>query len=55
MSPIPKTKDVGKTIKFLKKEKPKMSKKQRVAIALDVARKAGAKKKKKRNVHYKTD
>lgn len=40
--PIPKTKSVGKTIKFLKKEKPSMPKKQRVAIALETARRAGA-------------
>ena len=41
--PIPETRDVGKTIKFLKKEKPSMPRKQKTAIALDVARKAGAK------------
>ena len=41
--PIPKTQDVGKTIKFLKKEKPGMPQKQKVAIALSVAREAGAK------------
>lgn len=46
--PIPKTKDVGKTIRFLKKEKPGMSKKQRTAIALETARKAGAKISKKK-------
>lgn len=40
--PLPKTKKVGKVIKKLKKEKPSMSKKQKVAIALSVARKAGA-------------
>lgn len=40
--PIPKTKDVGKTIRFLKKDKPGLPKKQKVAIALDVARRAGA-------------
>jgi len=45
--PLPKTKDVGKIIKKLKKEKPGMSKKQKVAIALSTARKAGAKIKKK--------
>lgn len=32
--PLPKTKDVGKVIRFLKKEKPNMPKKQRIAIAL---------------------
>jgi len=41
--PIPKTRDVGKTIKFLKKEKPSMPKKQKLAIALETARSAGAK------------
>lgn len=32
--PIPNTKDIGKIISFLKKEKPKMKKDQIVAIAL---------------------
>jgi hypothetical protein len=41
--PIPKTRDVGKTIKFLKKDKPGMPRKQRVAIALETARRSGAK------------
>lgn len=41
--PFPKTTDVGKVIKFLKKEKPSMPHKQMVAIALSQARKAGAK------------
>ena len=41
--PIPKTRKVGKTIKFLKKEKPGMPQEQKVAIALDIARKAGKK------------
>ena len=41
--PIPETKDVGKTISFLKTEKPGMPKKQKIAIALDVARRSGAK------------
>ena len=41
--PILKTKDVGKTIKFLRKEKPGIKYSQALAIALDVARKAGAK------------
>ena len=36
--PIPKTKDVGKTLSFLKTEKPGMPKKQKIAIALDTAR-----------------
>lgn len=33
--PLPKTKDVGKVIDFLKKENPDMSHKQAVAIALE--------------------
>lgn len=41
--PIPISKNVGKTIKFLKKEKPSMPKKQKLAIALETARRAGAK------------
>ena len=45
--PLPKTKDVGRLVKFLRKEKPNMSKKQITAIALGQARKAGAKIKKK--------
>ena len=40
--PIPKTRDIGKTIRFLKHEKPGMLQKQKVAIALDVARRSGA-------------
>jgi len=40
--PIPKSKDPGKIISFLKHEKPGMSHKQRVAIALETAREAGA-------------
>lgn len=43
MAPIPRTKDVGRLIRFLKEEKPDMSKKQRVAVALSVAREAGKK------------
>lgn len=39
--PLPKTKNVGRLVKFLKKEKPKMKKKQRIAIALSQARKSG--------------
>lgn len=42
--PLPKTKDVGKVIRFLKKDKPSMPKLQKIAIAL---RQAGVKKKKK--------
>ena len=41
--PLPKTKDVGKVIRFLKKDKPSMPKLQKIAIAL---RQAGVKKKK---------
>ena len=44
--PIPKIKDMGKIIRFLKKEnktrKKKRTMKQIFAIALDTARKAGA-------------
>ena len=47
--PIPKTRDVGKTVSFLKREKPGMPRKQRIAIALSTARRAGAKI--KRNPH----
>ena len=41
--PIPKTRDIGKIMRFLKKEKPSMSQKRRLAIALSTARKAGKK------------
>jgi hypothetical protein len=41
--PLPKTKDVGKLISFLKREKPGMKHAQRVAIALDTARKVDPK------------
>lgn len=40
--PLPKSKKPGVIIKFLKKEKPGMKKKQRIAIALSQARKHGA-------------
>ncbi len=40
--PLPETKNVGKLMKFLKKDKPGMPKKQKIAIALSQARKAGA-------------
>lgn len=40
--PIPKTRDVGSTIKFLKRENPAMPQRQKVAIALNVAREVGA-------------
>lgn len=46
--PLPKTKNVGTIIKFLKKEKPHMSLAQRRAIALSQARKYGAKIKEKK-------
>jgi len=49
--PLPKTKNVGKVMHFLKKEKPGMPLKQRIAIAMEQARKSGAnipKKRKKR-------
>ena len=39
--PLPKTTDVGRLIRFLKKEKPGMSVKQRTAIALSQARRSG--------------
>lgn len=38
--PLPETKDVGKIIKYLKKEKPGQSKDQRIAIALTQAGKS---------------
>ena len=41
--PLPKTKDVGKIIRVIKKEHPKMPPKQATAIAFDKARKSGAK------------
>jgi hypothetical protein len=40
--PLPKTKDIGKIIRFLKKDKPGMDKDQRIAIALEHARSMGA-------------
>jgi len=40
--PLPKTKNVAELIKLLKIEKPNISKKQRIAIALSQARKSGA-------------
>ena len=40
--PLPETKSVGKLMRFLKKEKPGMPKKQKIAISLNQARKAGA-------------
>ena len=40
--PLPKTQSVGKVMRFLKKDKPGMPEKQKVAISLSQARKAGA-------------
>ena len=40
--PIPKTRNVGSTIKFLHREKPEMPQRQKVAIGLNIAREAGA-------------
>lgn len=45
--PFPKTKDVGLIMDFLKKEKPEMPKKQKIAIALTKAGKSNKKKKPK--------
>lgn len=49
--PIPKTRDVGKIMDFLKKEHPKWSLAKKRAVALETARRAGAKipKPKKKN------
>ena len=44
--PLPKTKDMGKMMRFLKHDKPGMSHKQKVAIAMHQTGKAGAKIKK---------
>lgn len=41
--PFPKTKNVGKLVKFIKKEHPDWSHDQVVAAALSQARKSGAK------------
>lgn len=40
--PLPRTRNIGTIVRFLKREKPRMSKKQRVAIAISQARKSGA-------------
>lgn len=40
--PLPKTKDVGEIMKFLKKENPNISRKQLIAMALSQARKSKA-------------
>jgi len=39
---MPHSKDVGKNMHFLNKEKPGMARKQKIAIALSEARQAGA-------------
>ena len=39
---FPKTRKVGRTMRFLKKEKPSMPRKQKVAISLTTAKRAGA-------------
>lgn len=39
--PLPKTSDIGRVISFLKKDKPKMGSKQRIAIALSQSKKHG--------------
>jgi len=41
--PLPKTKDVGKVIDFLTREKPNMSRKQKIAIALSQTKKGYSK------------
>ena len=41
--PLPKSRDPGETIAKLNQEKPGMPRKQKVAIALNQARRAGAK------------
>lgn len=45
--PLPKTKDIGKILSFLKKDKPTMPRKQKIAIALSQAKKNNKKLKKK--------
>jgi hypothetical protein len=45
--PIPKTADIGEILSFIKREKPNMKKDQRIAIALDMAKKQKKKGKKK--------
>ena len=41
--PIPKTRDIGKIMDFIKKEHPEWPLAKRRAVALDTARRAGAK------------
>jgi len=43
VSPLPRSRDPGKTLEVLNQEKPGMPRKRKVAIALNQARKAGAK------------
>lgn len=45
--PLPKTADIGKIMRFLKREKPGMPRKQKIAIALSQARKYAKGKRKK--------
>lgn len=49
--PLPESKDVGLIMRFLKKDKPNMARKQKIAIAVNQARKSGARIKKKRSVN----
>ena len=50
--PLPKTKDVGKVMKVLNKEKPNMSRKQKIAIALN---QTGKSKQSKKSSHAKEE
>jgi hypothetical protein len=47
--PVPKTKDVNKLIKWFRKDKPSWDMKRVIAAAYSVARKQGAKLKKKKD------
>ena len=40
MSPIPKTQNIGTIMHFLKRDRPAMPQKQKIAIALNTAREA---------------
>lgn len=42
--PIPKSRDVGTILAFLRNDKPEWSSGQKLAVALDIARKTGNKK-----------
>ena len=46
--PIPRTRDIGKLVSFFKSDKPEWGPAQRLAVALDIARRHGAKIKKKK-------